>query len=223
MEQQLKQRLVGVTVIFSLAVIFLPMLLDGSGKRPKHLKISIPLPPEVDSYELVDDKIKQLKIDVEKFPKFETVVIDDISDPPELQKTEVQKEGKKGAEKVRDNAIQSAAKTLKKSEPVVKPTETKTASVKSKPVTEETKQLVGGKSWVIQVGSFSDKKKAYSQRDKLRKSGLAAVFIEKYKHDRTLSYRVRMGPFISRQKARVIGNKVRAKYNIKGLVMNYVK
>ena len=52
---------------------------------------------------------------------------------------------------------------------------------------------------------------------------MAAVFIEKFKHNEVLSYRVRMGPFISRDKAQVIGNKVRAKYNIKGLVMSYEK
>lgn len=216
MEQQLKQRLVGVSVIFSLAIIFLPMLLDGSGNRPHHLKISIPIPPEIDSYERVDDKIKQLKIDVEQLPQFTEFVVDEISDPPDEKKPEPNKIKRK-------EVVSTAVEAEKEAKPKVKPKVSPPEAVKPKQLVKEVKKLVGGKSWVIQIGSFSEKNKAYLQRDKLRKSGLAAVFIEKFKHDGMLSYRVRMGPFISKEKARVIGNKVRAKYNIKGLVMNYEK
>lgn len=201
MEHQLKQRLVGVAVIFSLAVIFLPMLLDGSGNRPRHLDISIPTPPEIPSYEIVEEKVIELKKKVEKLPQLEPLIVDNISDPPDKQKVV---------------------------EPVEKKKPVTTAAV-TKPVTSNSTQKesdgkqTGGTSWVIQIGSFSDKSSAYKLRDKLRKSALAAVFIEKFKHNGVLSYRVRMGPFITRDKARVTGNKVRAKYNIKGLVMRYEK
>ncbi|MCK4707589.1 MAG: SPOR domain-containing protein [Gammaproteobacteria bacterium] len=223
MEPQLKQRLVGVTVIFSLAVIFLPMLLDGSGNRLQHLKISIPLPPEIPSYEIVDEKIKQLKVEVEQLPQLEAVVVDELSDPVDLQQADKQKDDDKAEEEALEKAIQAATEELDKADPV-KPAVKKSVSVKSKPaVTKVAKRPVGGHSWVLQVGSFSEKSKAYLQRDKIRKSGMAAVFIEKFKHNGIFSYRVRMGPFISRDKAQVIGNKVRAKYNIKGLVMSYKK
>lgn len=217
MEQQLKQRLVGVTVIFSLAVIFLPMLLDGSGNRPEHLKISIPIPPEIPSYEIVDDKVEKLKLEAEKLPQLETVMVDEIGDPELIAKEKVP------ANQSQKEEPKPVVEAEKKAKPVIK----KVDPVPSKPVVTKTKQsakkLVGGDSWVIQVGSFSEKNKAFKQRDKLRKSGLAAVFIEKFKHDKGVSYRVRMGPFIAREKAEVIRNKVRAKYNIKGLIMSYEK
>lgn len=215
MEQQLKQRLVGVAVIFSMAIIFLPMLLDGSGSRPKHLKISIPPAPEISSYEIVEDKIVELKTKIQELPPLKAVIIDEVSEPPLSEPPDV------------TNAKQVEQKTQIK--PVISAKVKQEATVKTKPIVlteikkEPARQQTGGISWVIQAGSFSDKNKAYKLRDKLRKSTLAAVFIEKFKHDGLLSYRVRMGPFIKRDKARVIANKVRAKYNIKGLVMRYEK
>mgnify|MGYP002630587049 CR=1 FL=1 len=215
MEQQLKQRLVGVAVIFSLAVIFLPMLLDGSGTRPKHLKVSIPVPPEVSSYEIVEEKIIELKNKVERIPQPETVFVDEISDPVDDPEP---------VQEVEQSNDSDKKEITQKLPAIIQQAETKAAAelVKTENREVATEQS-GGASWVIQVGSFSEKNKAYTQRDKLRKSGLAAVFIEKFQHDGVLSYRVRMGPFISRDKAKVVGNKVRAKYNIKGLVMRYEK
>ena len=79
----------------------------------------------------------------------------------------------------------------------------------------------GGDSWVLQVGSFQDRKKALAQRDKLRKSNIAAVFIEQFNADEKPSYRVRLGPFVNREQARVAQNKIKAKYNINGIIMKY--
>ncbi len=221
MDQQLKQRLVGVTVIFSLAVIFLPMLLDGAGDRPKHLEISIPTPPEVPSYFIVEEKVNELTNKVVRLPQLEPLIVDQAGDPPDSKKSAEKTTGQLVAEKktqAKDTAV------LKK--PAAEPSKSTTTAT-SKPQVKVDKQpvkkQVGGTSWVIQVGSFSEKNKAYKQRDKLRKSGFSAVFIEKFKHNGVLKYRVRMGPFISRDKAKVIGNKIRAKYDIKGLLMRYEK
>jgi len=85
------------------------------------------------------------------------------------------------------------------------------------------KPQVGGDLWVIQTGSCQQKDHAYQQRDRIRKSKLSAVFIEKYKPAGKVSYRVRMGPFLTRKKATIVKNKVRAKYNIKAILMKYEK
>ena len=47
MDQNIKNRLVGISVIFALAVIFLPMVLDGSGVRKDKLEVVIPAQPLV--------------------------------------------------------------------------------------------------------------------------------------------------------------------------------
>ena len=45
METTLKQRLIGAAVLIALAVIFVPMLLDGSGQR-ESVALNIEVPPE---------------------------------------------------------------------------------------------------------------------------------------------------------------------------------
>ncbi len=211
MDQQLKQRLVGVAVIFSLAIIFLPMLLDGSGRQQDKLEISIPPPPQIDSEVKVAEKVIELKLEADKLPKIEPFIVDEVSDPPGPETKAAMAEA------------EPPAKSDPPAEPKAKPQTQKKATADAASKKQPAKKQVGGESWVIQVGSFSDKNKAYAQRDKLRKSDLAAVFIEKFQHDGKLSYRVRMGPFITRKNASVINNKLLAKYNIKGLVMRYEK
>ncbi len=213
MDQQLKQRLVGVTVIFSLAVIFLPMLLDGSGNRPKHLDIEMPEIPTITSYDIVDEKVVELKKKVEVLPQLDTVIIDEVSINPTPEVIKADKS-------IKTVEIGKAEAAQIKAEVTVEKPPKKVADEFKK---ESLKKQAGGLSWVIQVGSFSDKNKAYKQRDRIRNYKLAAAFIEKFSHDGKLSYRVRLGPFISKNKAKVIGNKIRAKYNIKGLVMRYEK
>ncbi|MBQ0723839.1 MAG: SPOR domain-containing protein [Cycloclasticus sp.] len=50
MEQHLKQRLIGATILISLAVIFVPMLIGTDRSQPNSISIEIPKPPaELDS------------------------------------------------------------------------------------------------------------------------------------------------------------------------------
>lgn len=222
MDQQLKQRLVGISVIFALAIIFVPMILDGSGQRIQSLDIEIPEAPTVKAQVDVRQKVIELKREVEKIPLKEPLIVDRTSEA--LDKAEAAQ-----TNAAPDPVAAPPVATAKSSsQATATPDEKKVAP--SKPVQKaksvkqpaaDPKPQVGGDSWVIQVGSFQDKDKAFKQRDRLRKSRLAAVFIEQYRHNGALRYRVRMGPFLARDKADVVRNKVLAKYSIKGLVMRY--
>lgn len=232
MEIQLKQRLVGLTVIFSLAVIFLPMLLDGSGRSPQHLKISIPPAPQIESSVRVEEKIIELKKETASLRELKPLIVDEISDQPDDTKTAPKTEDKKKTpqvdanQKVKVPVVQTDEKP-EESEKVaaIKQVTLPEQKVVKKTVSkkEKAKPQVGGDLWVIQTGSFRDKNKAYKERDRVRKSKLSAVFIEKFEQNRALNYRVRMGPFLTRKKADVVRNKILAKYNIKGIVMKYEK
>ena len=74
---------------------------------------------------------------------------------------------------------------------------------------------------MLQVGSFQDRNKALAQRDRLRQSNVAAVFIEQFTNNGKSSYRVRLGPFLSREQGRVAQNKIKAKHDIDGIIMKY--
>jgi DedD protein len=208
MDQNIKQRLVGIAVIFALAVIFLPMILDGSGVDKKTLVIEIPDQPVVADNPEFDQKIIELHASVETLPDLEPRFVDENSND---EQNVIKRESEKQAKKV-ESAPTPAPVTKKQS--VAKVEKAPKPKVVVKPP-------VGGESWVLQIGSFKDKEKAISQRDRLRKSNVAAVFIEKFDNNNQVSYRVRLGPFLNRDQAGVAQNKIRAKHDIEGLIMKY--
>ncbi|MFT5503547.1 MAG: DedD protein [Gammaproteobacteria bacterium] len=185
MDQSIKQRLVGIAVIFALAVIFLPMILDGSGVKNHQIEVSIPAQPVVSGNVDFSEQISELKIEADAIPDIQPRYVDENS-----------------------------TATIKRTEK--KPTETATKLSSSPPELKN-----GGESWVLQVASFTDEKKALVQRDKLRRSKISAVFIEAFDIKGKTSYRVRLGPFLSKSEVKVAQNKVKAKHDIDGLVMKY--
>lgn len=200
MDQTIKQRLVGIAVIFALAVIFLPMILDGSGVDKKTLKVEISDGPVIEARSDFTEKIIELQAKVDEMPELEARFID---------------------EKTGDSENRIKRQSEKEEEPTPAKVEVAPDPEPSKTVKLEPKTPVGGDSWVLQVGSFKDRKKALTQRDRLRKGNIAAVFIEQFNSDNQASYRVRLGPFLNRDQSKIAQNKIKAKYNIDGLIMKY--
>jgi len=196
MEQNIKNRLVGIIVIFALAVIFLPMILDGSGMRKEKFEIVIPPPPAIDSNPQFDSKIVELNARAEAIPELDQQFVDEASSENRVKRTPVTDE-----------------------KPDKQKNDSESAPEQATAVEEPAK--VGGISWVLQVGSFQDRNKALVQRDKLRKSNISAVFIEQFNVNKKPSYRVRLGPFINREQTRVAQNKIKAKHDIDGIIMKY--
>lgn len=199
MDQNTKQRLVGITVIFALAVIFLPMILDGSGVQQNTLEVVIPPQPASKFNSEFEQKIVELHSKVEALPELQSQVADEASSTNKIARNSDQDSSSTTVAQKSDRAV--AEKSAAKSDV------TKT----------------GGDTWVLQVASFKDKPKALVQRDKLRKSNIAAVFVEQFHIDSQVIYRVRLGPFVKREKANIALNKLKAKHDIDGLVMLYEK
>lgn len=197
MDPNIKNRLVGVIVIFALAVIFLPMILDGSGMRKEKQEVVIPPQPLVNANPEFEPKIVELQSKVDALPELDSRFVDENSDAQ--------------AEQKRSEAAEAPAQTAKVS----------SGSAEQTPVEPESAPRTGGDSWVLQVGSFQDRDKALAQRDKLRKSNIAAVFIERFEYQGKESYRVRLGPFLNREQTRVAQNKIKAKHDIDGIIMKY--
>ena len=199
MDQNIKNRLVGIIVIFALAVIFLPMILDGSGVRKDDFEVVIPPPPDVAGDPDLDEKIVELNARVQAIPELEQRFVDEVS-----------------ADNQVDRSDAAAATTPQSAEPQA---EASSPQPKAEATPEVPKS--GGDSYVLQVGSYQDRAKAIAQRDLLRKSNIAAVFIEQFNVKNKPSYRVRLGPFINREQTRVAQNKIKAKHDIDGIIMKY--
>lgn len=205
MDQNIKQRLVGIAVIFALAVIFLPMLLDGSGVEKKTLKVEIPEYSTIPAKQDFNEKMIELEDKVEAMTELEPRYVDENT-------TTTKSRIKRSEEKQPEIQIVEREKEA----------ETKPEAIsKQEPAQKEQQQKVGGDSWVLQVGSFRDQQKAVTQRDKLRQSKIAAVFIEQFNSGGQANYRVRLGPFANREQSKIAQNKIKAKYDIDGLIMKY--
>ncbi len=200
MDQNIKNRLVGIIVIFALAVIFLAMILDGSGVNKEKLEVVIPPQPVVSANPEFEAKVIKLDQQADAIPRLEPQFADENSTENRIIR------------ETTANAAVSSESTAKAG------TSQQQTENSLEPVSRS-----GGDSWVLQVGSFKDRGKALAQRDKLRKSNIAAVFIEQFTSDGKSSYRVRLGPFISRDQTRVAQNKIKAKHDIDGIIMKYEK
>ena len=198
MDQNIKNRLVGIIVIFALAVIFLPMILDGSGVNKEKLEVVIPPQPVVSANPEFEAKVIKLDQQADAIPRLEPQFADENSTENRIIR------------ETTANAAVSSESTAKAD------TSQQQTENSLEPVSRS-----GGDSWVLQVGSFQDRGKALAQRDKIRKSNIAAVFIEQFDTNDKPSFRVRLGPFINREQTIVAQNKIKAKYDIDGIIMKY--
>jgi DedD protein len=75
-------------------------------------------------------------------------------------------------------------------------------------------------AWVVQLGSFAAEANAVALVETLKAGGFAA-FIEPLQDGAKVSYRVRVGPELTRDTARQVRDKLAEKVDIKGIVMRY--
>lgn len=189
-DNRIKQRIIGAIVLVSLGVIFIPMILSGRGEQSLPL-FGSPIPPKPDNIE----NIKVLEF--ENTPR-----------PPEPQteiRTPIDKYSKED-----DLPVVAPVKPTPKED-------VKTEAEPAKTAKKETKPL---KAWVVQVGSFSNRKNALALKEKLVNKGFRAFVERIIQHDNT-SYRVRVGPEVRRENATDLQKQIEQKLNIKGLVMTH--
>ena len=75
-------------------------------------------------------------------------------------------------------------------------------------------------AWVVQVGSFTSIANAQALEKRLRANGYKS-FLEKLNDETGISYRVRIGPELAREKAEEIRGKLSAEINTNAIVIRY--
>ena len=190
-ETNLKVRLVGATVLVSLAVIFIPMVLDGRETTGSAITQSnIPPKPERGYVSKV-------------IPLTPVVTVK----PVEKAKPVIKKGLAAQVATKTEQADKPAPKTVeKKAAEQKKPL--KVAALKTEPKPAAVKKLRAGISaWAVQVGSFGSKQNAFALRDKLRKKGFSA-FVDTTYVDKIANFRVRVGPELKRESAESLRKKL---------------
>ena len=239
MTSMLKQRLVGAAVLIALGVIFIPMLLTGEGDfMSGEMESNVPPKP---MYEIKAPKVvpmdqsagKTSELVVEPVPaeasaspviEIKTTEQDKLADASAggaTQKPEAAKSEEPEPEEPKTNESSEVASDSKAKPPVSDPAISK-PKVAPAPVAVKKpaakKPIVSG--WVVQLGSFSVQKNALKLRDRLRKKGHAS-FVEEYNRNGKTSYRVRVGPELTRELADALKQKLKAETKIDGLVITF--
>ena len=221
MNQAKKQRLVGTVVLIALAVILIPMVLDFSRQDPAPSG-EVEVPPAPD-----ENKMKVLPLDVwsnkiDPVVKAEPIVIEDAPESDAKPETEAVAE--------KPTAPESRSEPKPTAEPAPKVAEVEEGKsdavlpkpdIAPEPVRSEPEQSLKGKAWVVQIGSFSEEKKAFVFRNKLREMGYAAYIVQGKNSAGVPLFRVRVGPELLKSNADSIRKRLKKDTGLDGLVMRY--
>jgi DedD protein len=198
MNQQLKQRLVGAVVLVSLAVIFIPIILEGPDDEWSPRTQGMPEPPQI-AYHGEDEA--ELPLSFEEAPAAGIPASGSIVPEPVVQAAAE-------PEPAPEPPAPAVAAVPAPQAPATAPTPVK----KAPPAPATT----GG--WAIQVGRFSQQLNAQGLRDRLRKSGYAS-FLQESGSGREKSWQVLVGPLKSRSDAEKIRDELASRRQLKGFVV----
>ena len=196
MNEQLKKRLTGAVVLVALAVIFIPMLLDGDGERMASYGSNVPERPAAE-FETIDIP---LQLPAEP-ARADARVVDSVQQARTYESTAAVP------------APESVA-TLATAPPVQPAKPAVTAAAAAKPTDAP-------QAWVVQLGSFGQAANAMALRDKARSKGFDA-FVEQVKVEGgKLAYRVRVGPEAQRERADTLKLQVAKALGVDTVVMSH--
>jgi DedD protein len=192
---QLKQRIVGAIVLVALGVIFIPMVLNHDDSTSGISGSNNPEKPR-ELEQLATQTVPALPPTPAQ--PTETRQLVDKDTPPLPKATE---------------QLAQETATSPKSETTPPAPTTETTTKPSEPAKT--------RGWVVQIASFTDRKKALQLRDRLRKAKYTS-FVESVTGKRGTLYRVRVGPVIKREEADSLQAKIAKQLKLKGaLVMAY--
>lgn len=207
MEQTLKQRLIGAIVLVSLAVIFIPIILEGPDDDWTPRSHSIPEQPQMD-----------YRADMELQLPPETPVVDETVAMEVISQQPLERDSQPTVEAVKKQPV-----AVKVPDPVKVPEPVK-ATPKPAPPAKQAAQAVPKmqplKGWFVQVGSFGQEMNARGLQDRLATSGFQ-VQLEDVELGKKHAYRVLVGPSTSRAAAEKQAEKLNSSQQLKGMVIEY--
>jgi len=179
-----------------LAVIFIPIILEGPEEEFGPWGTKLPKPPEQE----LTGEIKPLKL-----PEH------GASEP--VRRIVLDTTQSSGQEKKANNKVATKRKVAK---PAGRGKDKQGSSRGSRPVAVDK----GLQAWVVQVASFHEQKNAVRLREQLQKKGYT-TFVEQLSADPGSMFRVRIGPELKRSDAQSIRDRIAAEMKLDGLVTRY--
>jgi DedD protein len=198
MDQMLKQRLIGAIVIIALAVIFIPMILEGPDDELSPRTQDMPPPPTIDYQTEV-----------------ELAVPEEASGPDgSLADTTTEQE----VSAIPEPHVSQPEAVIMETEAPAKPVEPAVAKPASPAIPSRATTSITQGGWILQVGSFSQQANALSLRDRLKKSGYQAS-VKDVKAAGGTIHRVLVGPVSDRPSAEKLRNKLASEQKLTAMVL----
>jgi DedD protein len=225
MDDALKRRLTGAVVLVSLAVIFVPMLVEEEPVlSPSIRESNIPVrPPPV----LIDPESRRPPPPGPRDAGIADAGPDTAPDlllpaPEKAAETPVAEVSPAAPEVAPPEPVEKreAAPPEPPAEPAPAVAEPEPPKAPEKPAAAPEKASKPPSGWVVQVGTFADKGNADRTLARLRASGYDS-FIEEVRVSGKTMYRVRVGPEIQRDRAEAQRAAILAKFKLKGQVLKY--
>lgn len=202
MNRNLKERIVGATVIVALGIIIIPWLLDGPAQAPRPVEQSLELPSE------------------EQSGRTYTIPLDPAAGPPvEVEPDEApQLLPNQPGGVVRRSGDGAAADLAPPPQPEPSPAAQPPSQPPPRPAPQPAEKKAAeptpapqaaAESWAVQVGSFSQADNARALQRQLAEADFA-VFVSRVATDAGTMHRVRVGPVKDRAEADRLLSKLRA-------------
>jgi DedD protein len=211
MDQMLKQRLIGAIVIIALAVIFIPMILEGPEKGSSTRTENLPPPPAIDYQTEVELPVPAAASESSEMPAGTAAPEQEVSALPEA------------AVPPAEPAPVATPAPVKPVETAAPPPAPKPAVAKQPPPPPEkpapkTVSAAAQGGWVLQVGSFTQQANAQSLRDRLKKAGYQ-VSMQVAKGADGSVHRVLVGPVSDRTAAEKLRDKLAHEQKLSAMVL----
>lgn len=194
MEQQLKERLVGATVLVVIAIIVIPMVLDGpndssvrqqldlpSGERSARRTVSIPLDNE-------SSRPEARQQETDRPSRSSEPVADEPVTEPRLAETTASVPDESEPESSMADVAPATSQEQSQS---------RESTAASEPPPEASRT----QPWTVQVGSFGNQANADRLVERLEEMGYSDAYVSRYDDGGTVHYRVRVGGYADRDTA----------------------
>jgi DedD protein len=217
LNQAMKQRLIGTTVLLCLALIFIPLLLDGQGIAPPAMNLNIPPRPQIETPsvsepvrpEIVGDQLDSSGA----VPQLELPPFVDESEPQEEVVAAVQPQVLQAPTPAPAEPPKPTATPAPAPAPVATP-----APAAERVPAMDTAGLPEG--WVVRLGTFGERANA----DRLLKQLLDArykAYIESVTSAQGVLSGVYVGPVLTRAEADSLQRDLRSRFQLDGLIRRF--
>lgn len=232
MEERLKERLVGATVLVLLAVVFVPMLLDVPRKEREGPPANpIPERPRggftTKTIPLGELETPRLDAEIERehrrHAQGASAAPRDSAGTPATASASAARDETSPAAAAQDSAAAAQESTAAAQESTAAVQESTAAPQESAAAPQDSAAEAAGTApdgWAVQLGSFSVPKNALALRDRLRAKGYTAFIESGFTATGEVS-RVFVGPVLDRGRAESSMAKLRREMQLEGIVVRY--